>query len=588
MKYATTSCHCFVPIIANFNRNSLNEEENVQYYDLGQYRRAPTSTSQEAQTWFDRGLVWCYSFNHEAALQCFERAIEYDANFVMPYWGIAYAIGPNYNKSWRLFTQDDRESTVAKALHALRVPKDAAMKISPLEEALITALSTRFPKSKDDIPEDMSPFNYHYAEAMGTVYQEYGDDADVASLFADAIMCTRPRQLWNLDTGEPTGSDVLEARAALERGMAQPDGRDHPALCHLYIHLMEMSPFPELALPAADRLRRIVPDGSHMQHMATHIDTACGDYRRAIDSNLDAMRSDDMYFARDKADSFLYAVYRSHNIHAMAYAAIMSGRCADALYAANRLPEVLTTEFMSIKSPRMIDFTEWQLATLPHVLIRFGRWEEILKLELPADQELLCVAAATTKYARSVALAVLGRVDEARAARADFEEARQAIPRDRLYGPNAPAAPVLAVASAMLEGELEYRAGNHEKGFSALRRGIELEDKLPYADPPLWMQPVRHALGALLLEQNRSEEAEKLYMEDLGFSKSHPRRKARLNNVWALHGLYECFMRNGKEDEAHRIRLQRDIAVASADVPVGSSCFCRLSAIKGSSSCHSS
>ena len=175
MKYAPTSCHCFVTIIANSNRNSLNEEENTQYYDLGHYRRAPTSASQEAQIWFDRGLIWCYSFNHEAALQCFERAIEYDANFVMPYWGIAYAIGPNYNKSWRLFTQDDRESTVTKALRALRVPKDAAMKISPLEEALITALSTRFPKSKDNIPEDMSPFNYDYAEAMRTVYQDYGE-----------------------------------------------------------------------------------------------------------------------------------------------------------------------------------------------------------------------------------------------------------------------------------------------------------------------------------------------------------------------------------------------------------------------------
>jgi tetratricopeptide (TPR) repeat protein len=316
-----------------------------------------------------------------------------------------------------------------------------------------------------------------------------------------------------------------------------------------------------------------------MQHMATHIDVACGDYRRSVDSNYDAVYSDDKYFADANSASIMYTAYRSHNIHALAYAAMMSGRCADALYAARRLPDILTEELMSVKTPRMVDWTEWQLVTLPHVLIRFGRWNEVLELDLPANQDLLCIATATIKYARGIALAVLGRVDEARVARVAFEEARQAVPKDRLYGQNAPANTVLVVASAMLEGEIEYRTGNYEQAFSTLRRGIELEDKVRYADPPLWMQPVRHALGALLLEQGQFQEAEKLYLEDLGLSKTHPRRKARINNVWGLHGLYECYIRNGKHEEAARIRLQRDIAVASADVSIGASCFCRLSAV---------
>jgi hypothetical protein len=156
-----------------------------------------------------------------------------------------------------------------------------------------------------------------------------------------------------------------------------------------------------------------------------------------------------------------------------------------------------------------------------------------------------------------------------------------------MYSPSSMAAPVLAVAAAMLEGELEYRKGNHSKSFSILRHGIDLEDNLAYADPPLWMQPVRHALSALLLEQGHSAEAEKLYLEDLGFSDTHPRRKARINNVWGLHGLHECFMRNGKEGKARSIRLQRDIAIASADVPIKASCFCRVSAMKVKNGCHS-
>lgn len=557
-------------------------------YNLGDYRRAPSSKSPEAQAWFDRGLVWCYSFNHEAAIGCFERAIENDSKFVLAYWGIAYAIGPNYNKAWKFFLRDDLKTSSGKAVSALSQAEELASQASPLERALVKALMTRFPQSETDIPKDMSELNYAYAEAMRLAYRDYGHDADVATLFADAIMCTRPRALWDLDTGETTGADVVEAREVLEKLMTAPNGRDHPGMCHLYIHLMEMSPFPEVALPAADRLRRIVPDGSHMQHMATHIDTACGDYRRAVDSNRDAVRSDDVYFAENNASSLLYNGYRSHNIHAMAYAAMMSGRQADALYAARKLPEVLTKEFMAIKEPRMVDWTEWQLVSLPHVLIRFGRWDEILELEMPEDQELLCVTAATIKYAQGIALAALGRVDEAQDVKNTFERARKAVPEDRLYSPTSPAAPVLAVASKMLEGELAYRAGEHEKAFTALREGIELEDKIAYADPPLWMQPTRHALGALLLEQGQSEEAEKLYLEDLGLSKTHPRRKARLNNVWGLHGLYESLTRNGKHEEARKMRLQRDIAVASADVPIGASCFCRVSAVKnnGERKCH--
>ncbi|KAH7394649.1 hypothetical protein BKA66DRAFT_567010 [Pyrenochaeta sp. MPI-SDFR-AT-0127] len=572
---------------ADQQRDPLVSDGKNPYYDLGEYGREVQTTSQEAQTWFNRGLIWCYSFNHEAATECFETAAVHDPNCAMAYWGIAYAVGPNYNKSWRMFTPDDRQRSIPKILSALARAEKVQADVPPMERALITALTARFPRSGVGNPGDLSQFDYAYAEAMRSVYETYGEDLDVMTLFADAIMCTRPRRLWDLNTGKTTGTDIDEARVALEKGLARADGRNHPGLCHLYIHMMEMSPFPELALTAADSLRRVVPDGSHMQHMATHIDTACGDYRRSVDSNFNAIRADDKYFSSGDAASLMYNAYRSHNIHAMAYSAMMSGRSADALYAARRLPEVLTLEFMSIQTPRMVDWTEWQLVTLPHALIRFGQWEEVLKLETPANTDLLCVLTATVHYAQGIAFAVLGRIEEACRAKDAFEKACQAVPDHRMYSPASMAAPVLAVASAMLEGELEYRKGNHSKAFSVLRHGIDLEDNLPYGDPPLWMQPLRHALSALLLEQGHSEEAEKLYLEDLGFSESLPRRKARINNVWGLHGLYECFVRNGKHEKARSICLQRDIAMAFADVPIKASCFCRLSAMKGKNGCHS-
>ncbi|KAH6638390.1 hypothetical protein C7974DRAFT_308567 [Boeremia exigua] len=548
-------------------------------YDLGKYCRKASTTSEEAQTWFNRGLLWCYSFNHEAAAHCFEQAISCDPKCVMAYWGVAYALGPNYNKSWRMFTQEDRKSSITKIRDVLTQGADVAANLLPVERALVKALNTRVPTSGDDVPEDLSTYDYAYAEAMRPVHEAHGEDLDVITLFADAIMCTRPRRLWNLDTGKTTGADIEEARSALEKGLALPGGRDHPGLCHLYIHMIEMSPYPELAMTAADQLRRLVPDGSHMQHMSTHIDIACGDYRRAVDSNNNAVLSDEKYFANAGPAAPLYRVYRSHNLHALAYSAMMSGQRAIAISAAKRIPEVLTLDFMSIKTPRMVDWTEWQWATLPHVLIRFGLWDQILELRAPVDSGLLCVSTATLKYARGIALASLGRIEQAVQARAEFEEARLSVPGDRLYGPASPAAPVLAVASAMLEGELEYRMGNFSTGFEILRRGIELEDKLPYADPPLWMQPLRHALGALLLEQGHSVEAEQLYLEDLGFSDNLSRRKARINNIWGLHGLHECLVRNDKQDWIKHIRLQRDIAAASSDVSIHASCFCRLSAM---------
>ncbi|KAE8355141.1 hypothetical protein BDV28DRAFT_146432 [Aspergillus coremiiformis] len=561
-------------------------QESLAYYNLGSHRRSVTTSSKEAQLWFDRGLLWAYSFNHEEAVRCFVRATEHDPKCAMAFWGIAYAAGPNYNKAWIFFDRPDLQKTVKRANDALARATELAGDATPVERELVKALKARFPPS-DKIPSDMQPLNYAYAEAMRPVYHAAGRDLDVATLFGEALMCISPRGLWDLDTGKPTGNHTVEAQAVIESAMAQGiAGRDHPALCHLYIHLMEMSPFSERALPTADRLRRLVPDASHMLHMPTHIDMAVGDYRRAVDSNEEAMIADDKYFKRERG-SALYIAYRVHNTCAKLYASLISGRSQEAISAAKKLEQIVDINVLKSTSPPMADWTESFLGNRAHVLVRFGRWDEILRLELPAERIIYCATTANILYARGIALSALGRIPEAEAAQKEFEAARAAVLPSRLNSIPCKETDVLKVASAMLNGELEYRKGNYEVAFSDLRKAIELEDALPYSDPPPWMQPVRHALGGLLLEQNRVPEAEQIFREDLGLARDFPRRKARLNNVWGLHGLHECLVRSGKLEEALSIQVQRDIAVASADVPITTSCYCRLSAVRKAETCCS-
>ncbi|KAJ4266017.1 hypothetical protein NW762_003990 [Fusarium torreyae] len=550
---------------------------NEYVFNLGNHTRPITTSSPDAQLWFNRGLIWANSYNHEEAARCFTRALEHDPKCAMAYWGYAYSIGPNYNKAWVRFDRTDLIETIHKANVALDTADSLAPQASPVEQALIHALRDRFP-GPDQIPDninDMTRWDVHYADAMRPVYRSFSDDMDVVGVFVEALISVFPRALWDLDSGEPVGPNTVEARQAIESALETEAGRKHPALPHLYIHLMEMSPFPELALPAADRLRRVVPDGSHMSHMATHIDAACGRWDRVIESNDIAAARDDVYFSLQHG-SVLYTMYRAHNVFTKAYGGIMAGRFEVALEASKRLYDIITPELLSIESPPLADWIESLLGTIAHTLVRFGRWEDILRLEVPADQKMFVSTTAMIRYAKAIALAVLGRIGEAEAAQAVFEQARAAVPFSRLNSLPSRDQDVLKVASAMLKGELEYRKGSFDDAFRHLREAVRLEDALPYCDPPPWLQPSRHALGALLLEQRRVKEAEEVYRDDLGFGKSLPRRRARVNNVFGLHGLYECLTILEKNDEARAIKIPLDIALASADIDIGASCFCRL------------
>lgn len=547
----------------------------MDYYDLGNHSRPVSTSSPEAQAWFDRGLAWAYGFNHEEAVYCFEQAIGCDPQCAMAYWGLGYALGPNYNKPWEAFDEADLADTVARATAALARAGEAGTAASPAERALITALRRRYPEGRD--PGGWADWNAGYAEAMADVYRQFPGDLDIAALYADALMNIAPWQLWDLRTGAPAQeTQTTRAKEVLDQALRADGGRAHPGVLHMYVHLMEMSPYPERARAAAEQLRGLVPDAGHLHHMPTHLDVLCGDYLRVVASNSEAIRADAKYLAHRGAMNF-YTLYRVHNYHFRIYGAMFLGQSEVALRTAADVEATIPEELLRVQSPPMADWLEGFLGIRVHVLIRFGRWRDILGLPAPADPGLYCVTTAMLHYGRAVACAALGQVADAEAERERFAAAREAVPSTRTLFNNS-CEDILAIAGSLLDGELEYRRGNTETAFAHLRQAIALDDGLPYDEPWGWMQPTRHAYGALLLEQGRVTEAEAVYRADLGLDDTLPRACQHPASVWSLHGYHECLTKLGKHGEAQIIEQQLRLAAAMADVPVTASCFCRLEA----------
>ncbi|EUA09373.1 TPR repeat family protein [Mycobacterium kansasii 732] len=521
----------------------------------------------EAQLWFDRGLVWAYAFNHEEAIRCFERALALDPELAIARWGIAYAVGPNYNKAWEAFDPVELSVSLARARTELQLAERG--RANPVEQGLIAALQARFPTEYPHAGVTA------YADAMAALAAAYPDDLDVQALAADALVNVTAWALWDTATGEPApGSRVLEAKRILDKALATPAGREHPGILHLYLHTMEMSATPEQALPAADLLRGLVPDAGHLQHMPSHIDVLCGDYRSSVLANLAAVQADRRFVSREGPLNF-YSLYRAHDLHFIVYSAMLEGRLQIALQAADELAGQLTAELLSIESPPMADWLEAFVPLRTHVLVRFGRWNELIAQPLPDDLELYCTTAATIHYGRGVALAATGRLARAHAERAAFTKAYNRIPVSRCLFNNT-SRDILAVAAAMLDGEIAYREACFDEAFTQLRRAVELDDTLPYDEPWGWMQPTRHAYGALLLEQGHVEEAAAVYAADLGLDPTLARPCQHPANVWSLHGYHECLQRLGRTAEARVIGQQLRLAVARADVPIRASCACRL------------
>jgi tetratricopeptide (TPR) repeat protein len=545
----------------------------MTYFDLGSYSRKVTASSPDAQLWFDRGLNWLFGFNHGEAIKCFQKALKHDPECAMAHWGVSYAAGPNYNLPWHRYDPHGRQMALSASYDAMQEALVHVGKASPVEQAIIQALRARYPQR--EAIEDMAAWDKAYTKEMRKVFEAWPGDLEVRAVFAEALMNETPWLMWDLRTGKPAaGAGTDECRGVLEHAFKHtPAAWDHPGLLHLYVHLMEMSPFPQLALRAGDRLREIVPDSGHLIHMPTHLDVLCGHYRDVLVYNQRALERDRRFLSYS-ADPGVYLIYVIHNFHFAMYGAMFLGQYTPAIAAAEELIATIPEAVLRIESPPMADFLEGYLTKKQHVLIRFGKWREILEQKLPGDRELYCSNVAMMHYAKAVAHSALGNVAEAEAEKARFMAAKTRVPESRRVHNNT-VVDLLGVAEAMLEGELEYRKGNYDAAFAHLRRSVELDDALPYDEPWGWMQPARHALGALLLEQGRIEEAEAVYRSDLGLDGKLSRACQHPDNLWSLHGLHECLVRRGEKVEAALIRQRLDLAVARAEVPIKASCFCR-------------
>jgi len=518
------------------------------YADLGDYRRSVTTAVPEAREYFDQGLRLYYGFNHDAAIRAFTEAARLDPTFAMAHWGRGLALGPHINN-----TAMD-EAAARAAFAAAQAAMENAEAAAPVERAMIAALARRYAWPA---PAERGALDVAYAQEMREAWRAHPDDPDVGALFAEALMDLRPWDLWTY-AGEPrpeTPEILATLDAVLERAP------DHPGANHFYIHACEASPDPARALAAADRLRDLVPGSGHLVHMPSHIYIRVGRYADAAAANQRAIAADLRYVAGAGRSGF-YTVYRAHNYHFLAYAAMFEGRKAVALQAARDMLAQVPLEAVRA----MPDFLDGFLAVPYHVQVRFGLWSDLLAEPRPPED--LKVTTAFWHYGRTVALSALGRVDEAARALADLDAARAAVPESAYVGNN-PARVVLEIAAPMAEGELEYRRGNVERAFELLREAVRRDDELKYDEPWGWMQPVRHALGALLLEQGRMADAEAVYREDL---RLHP------DNGWALLGLAECLRGRGAGAEAAVVEARLERAWAASDVSPRVSCYCRTRA----------
>ncbi|WP_171129750.1 MULTISPECIES: hypothetical protein [unclassified Ruegeria] len=547
-------------------------------YDLGTHSCLVTTSSHEAQLWFDRGLVWTYGYNHDEAVACFQKAVEADPNCAMAHWGVAYAAGPNYNLPWELRDENGQTNSLAIAYDATQNAMALLDGCTPVEKALIRALPARYPQREPE--PDMHRWDYDFADAMRAAFAEQPNHLDLRTIYVEALMNLTPWQMWDLKTGQPAeGAATLEAQQVLEDAMAEdPMAMSHPGLLHLYVHLMEMSPTPEKALKAGDILRTLVPDGGHLVHMPTHIDVLCGHYQNVAFWNAKASEADLKYYHREGAFN-IYTGYRQHNYHFAIYGAMFLGQIEPALQANQGMWETTPEDMLRVESPPMADYFESYMSMGPHILVRFGRWEEAKALELPSDPDLYRTLTATTHYARGVALAATGDVTAAEAEEQLFLAAKARVPETRRLHNNR-VIDLLEIATEMLRGEIEYRKGNYDAAFVHLRRSVELDDTLPYDEPWGWMQPTRHALGALLFEQGHLDEAEAVYREDLGLGGTLSRASIHPDNVWSLKGLYDCLKARGEEIEIKQIKQRLDLALARADRAVGASCFCAQAAMR--------
>lgn len=512
----------------------------------GSHTRPVTTTSPQAQRYFDQGLAFLYAFNHDEAIRSFQAATELDPACAMAWWGIAAAAGPHIN--FPLVP----EPRARLAWDAITRAQAHAATATPVEQALIAAQAQRYAEPP---VADRAPLDQAYAAAMRTVWEKFPHDTDVGALFAEAMMDLRPWDLWTQDTREAQPG-TPEIVATLEQVLALD--ANHPLALHLYIHAIEASKHPEKARAVSDRLRDLMPGVGHMVHMPSHIDVLLGRWDDAVVSNQKAIAADLAYRAAGGVPKGFIWLYNAHNRHMLVFAAMMTGRRDLALHHVEAMVAEWPADFIADYAP-IVDFF---YAAPVEVMVRFGMWDAILARPLPPEN--LPISRALAHAARGIAHAAKDNTTAARAEQALFAAARPHVAPDAAFGNNA-GRDVLSVAEAMLDGEILFREGRTNEGIARLRDAVAAESLLRYDEPPDWIIPVRHALGAALLTVGRVQEAEQVYRDDL---------VRWPDNGWSLFGLHRTLKLQGRDAEAATVEARFKSTWRAADFELTSSCLC--------------
>ena len=517
---------------------------------IGTYGRRVSAASPEAQAWFDQGIRYSYGFNQDQAASCFAKAALASPECAMAWWGLAHILCVDINN------QEVQEQEAIHAVVALQEAQRIAdsTEITGMEQGLINAeafrTTIRPPKSSDRHDLDAA-----YSEAIGELWREI-KDIDIGVLYAESLMLLQPWNYWTSDYEPVKRSEEIVAllEACIELSP------NHPGAHHFYIHMVESSGKAERGIPSADLLGKLMPGSGHLVHMPSHIYANVGRYEDAITVNQQAVVLDAAYFEQYKRPTF-YKNYYAHNIEFCTFGAMMEGRKALALEYVDKLEQLTPDEAIAF-------YPEWMdgsCALRMHVYVRFGMWNEIVAQ--PDYADFRKASRAIRRYARTVALANLGRTKDARLELAQFDLALSEVPEDWVIAFN-PAKTVLGVARQIAEAETFWREDNPTKAIALLKETLKTEHNLIYTEPPAWMIPIRHTLGAIQLASGDAIGAERSYREDLTKHKE---------NAWSLLGLQQSLEKSGKREEASAIQSRVDRAWARADIEPPASCYCGTS-----------
>jgi tetratricopeptide (TPR) repeat protein len=513
-----------------------NRDEASLVSGMGTFHHPVSTKNAEAQKFFDQGLSFVYAFNHDEAVRSFKRAADLDGDLAMAYWGVAYALGPNIN----LDVDPEREIAAYNAVARARA---LASKATPQERDYIEALAKRYTNDSAATPETLHRLASDFSGAMGALSKKYPNDLDAAVLYAESLMDLRPWQLWNKDGSPAEGT--TEIVATLESVLKRDP--NHVGAIHYYIHAVEASPHPERALPYAPRLKRLMPAAGHIVHMPAHIYERTGDYAAAAESNEDAAAADRAYITRTGGQGIYPLMYYSHNLHFMAIAYSMEGRFADSVRAARGLEANVGPHVKEM--PMLEGFN----TVVPMLLVRFRRWDDVLKL--PEPPAALAATHTMWVWSRGAALAATGKAEEAEAAYKSFADAERATPADAMFGLNK-VSDVLRIADDVLAARIAAARGDRAKAVELLKSAVAAEDSLSYDEPPAWFMPARESLGGALLAGGRASEAEAAFREDL---KRNPRSGR------SLFGLWKALEAQHKTREAAIARREFEAAWKNAD-----------------------